>query len=179
MNTDKRKMWWTVKVAVHIFRDAQSTSSGLEEEQHLEAVVDVLDEKFDCLWIVKYDLAPESFNASEFAKANAKALRTAVKLAAHILDLKIESPFNISRVVGIVAVIEDKIALDLTEARCLAPNIDVSLRIALLGFIGNACICTKRNGETYKEYASRRLAERIQEMPATVQKFFSVSLGYQ
>ena len=169
-------MWWTVKVAVHIFRDAQSTSSGLEEEQHLEAVVDVLDEELDCCsWIVKYDLAPESFNASEFAKANAKALRTAVKLAAGILDLKIESPFNISRVVGIVAVIEDKIALDLTGARCLAPNIDVSLRMALLGFIGNACICTKRDDETYKEYASRRLAERKQDWPAELQKFFAAT----
>ena len=160
-----------MKVAVHIFRDAQSTSSGLDEEQHLEAVVDVLDEELDCCsWVVKYDLAPESFNASEFAKANAKALRTAVKLAADILDLKIDSPFNISRIVGIVAVIEDKIALDLTGAKCLFPNSNVSLRMTLLGFIGNVCICTKRDDETYREYASRRQAECNKNIIIALQK---------
>ncbi len=166
-----------MKVVVHIFRDAQSNSSSLEEEQHLEAVVDVLDEKFDCYaWIVKYDLDPESFNASEFAKANAKALRTAVKLAADILDLKIDSPFNISGIVGIVAVIEDKIALDLTGARCLAHNIDVSLRMALLGFIGNVCICAKKDGETYREYASRRLAEGDKVLRVALQKLLEQKL---
>ena len=108
-----------MKVAVHIFRDAQSTSSGLEEEQHLEAVVDVLEE-FDYSWAVKYDLAPESFNAREFATANVSALDPAINLAADLLGLKIKSPFNVSRVVGIVAVIEDKIALDLTGAQCLS-----------------------------------------------------------
>lgn len=169
-------MRWTVKVAVHIFRDAQSTSSGLEEEQHLEAVVDVLDEELDCCsWIVKYDLAPESFDAKEFAKANSRALYDAVRLAADILGLKIESPFNASRVVGIVAVIEDKIALDLTGAQCLAPNTAVSLLTTLLGFTGNVCICTKRDGETYREYAIRRQVEWCKDMPATLQKFLSIS----
>ncbi len=166
-----------MKIVVHIYRDAQSTSSGLEEdEQHLEAVVDVLEEDLDCCSsVVKYDLAPESFNAEEFARANAKALYDAVKLAADLFDLKIESPFNISRVVGIVAVIEDKIALDLTGARCLTPNTSLSLQMTLLGFTRRSvCICTKRDDETYREYASRRLAERNKDM----KKLFS-TLGHQ
>lgn len=188
-------MQQTVKVTVHIFRDIPvqpilldgKTTYTLPREEHLEAVVDVLDEvvdvldeEFDCCsWIVKYDLAPELFNASEFARVHAKALYDAVRLAAGILDLKIDSPFNISRVVGIVAVIEDKIALDITGAQCLAPNTAVPLWGMLLGFGRSVCICTKRDDETYREYASRRLAESNQAMPAALQNLFTISLGCQ
>lgn len=185
---EKRKMQQTVKVTVHMFRDVPvqpilldgKTTYTWPREEHLEAVVDVLDEEFDCCsLVVKYDLAPELFNASEFARSNAKALYDAVRLAADILGLKIDSPFNISRVVGIVAVIEDKIALDITGAHCLAPDKAVPLWGMLLGFGRSVCICTKRDDETYREYASRKLAECNQAMPAALQKLFSISLGCQ
>ena len=136
----------------------------MPKEEHLEASIELLDEEFnDYSQIVNYDISPETFNSSRFAKANAVALETAIRLGADMHGIKLDSPFNIDQVVGIVVVLEGKIALDISGCRCFSTFQSIPrLHWLLLGAMvyPPICICTKREDETYREYAERRALEK-------------------
>ena len=166
-------------VAVHIFKNKTGFYSHkledkdfydnygkayMPKEEHLEASIELLDEEFnDYSQIVNYDISPETFNPSKFAKTNAVALETAIRLGADMYGIKLDSPFNIDQVVGIVVVLEDKIALDISGCRCFNTLQSIPrLHWLLLGAMvyPPICICTKREDETYREYAERRALEK-------------------
>ena len=164
---DRAKLLSTeMKVGVHMFRDVLvqpiivdgKTTYTLPREEHLEAEVELLEEDFDDYsQVISYDLSPETFDPAAFAKANARALSKAISFAADMLGLKVQSPFNVDQIVGIVVVLEDKIALDIGGRKCFSCLHSIPLNWLLLGAISypHVCICTKREDETYREYAER------------------------
>lgn len=155
-----------MKVAIHIFRDVLvqpilldgKTTYTLPREEHLEAEVELAEEEFDDYsQVINYDLSPETFDPAGFAKANARALIKAINFGADMLGLKVQSPFNVDQIVGIVVVLEDKIALDIGGRKCFSHLHSTPVNLLLLGVTGHphVCICTKREDETYREYAKR------------------------
>lgn len=168
-----------MNVVVHIFKNKTGFYSHqledkdfydkygkayMPKEEHLEASIELLDEEFnDYSQIVNYDISPETFNPSRFAKANAVALETAIRLGVDMHGIKLDSPFNIDQVVGIVVVLEDKIALDISGCRCFSTLHSIPrLHWLLIGIMvyPPICICTKREDETYREYTERRALEK-------------------
>ena len=166
-----------MKVAIHIFRDALvqpilidgKTTYTPPREEHLEAVVELLEEEFDDYsQVIDYDLSPETFDPAGFAKANARALIKAINFGADMLGLKVQSPFNVDQIVGIVVVLEDKIALDIGGCKCFSCLHSIPLNWLLFGAAyPHVCICTKREDETYREYAKRCAAGELAVQPSS------------
>ena len=167
-----------MRVAVHIFRETPTqpyisdgkTAYTLPREEHLEAEVELLEEEFDDYsQVINYDLSPETFDPARFAKANARALNTAINLGADMLGLKVQSPFNVDQIVGIVVVLEDKIALDIGGCRCFSTLLSIPLNWLLHGLTASShvCICTKREDETYREYAERHAINGLTIQPSS------------
>lgn len=161
-----------MKVAIHIFRDVLvqpilidgKTTYTPPREEHLEAEVELVEEEFDDYsQVINYDLSPETFDPARFAKANARALIKAINFGADMFGLKVQSPFNVDQIVGIVVVLEDKIALDIGGRKCFSHLHSTPVNLLLLGVTGHphVCICTKREDETYREYAKRHAAGEL------------------